>query len=273
LSWEIDMADLAIGNLGTLGLEAVLPPTRHAHPTGFQDLLAAATAAASATDASAASPAAKVLVQRGDCLSKICAEALRAKQGTYTPRELHAAVQAVAKANQIANPNKIYAGQKLDLAALGALPVGSGSATQSAGQESAGKWKSLVDGAVTVTSEFGRRKDPFTGHLAQHEGIDVAAPSGSPIAAFAAGSVVYSGWKSGYGNTVILHHPDGLESVYGHVSKSLVRVGDEVASHETIAQVGSAGRATGAHLHFEVRRDGKAVNPATVLNADPAEGL
>ena len=168
-------------------------------------------------------------------------------------------------------------GQKLDLSVLGTLSVGSSRPTQQvglhAGQVAEGKWKTLVDGAVTLTSDFGRRKDPFTGHLAKHEGIDVAAPSGSPVAAFAAGSVVYSGWKSGYGNTVILRHQDGLESVYGHVSKSLVKVGDEVASHATIAQVGSAGRATGAHLHFEVRRDGKAVDPATVLNAVTAEGL
>ena len=262
------MGDLAIGNLGTVALETVLPPTRKPHTASFQDLLAAVSAA---DPAPAAPPVLKAVVSRGDCLSKICAEALRAKQGRYSQRELHAAVQAVAKANQIANPNKIYVGQKLDLSVLGTLTTES-SPVQTASQASAAKWRTLVDGAVTVTSEFGRRKDPFTGHLAQHEGVDVAAPSGSPIAAFAAGSVVYSGWKSGYGNTVILRHPDGLESVYGHVSKSLVKVGDEVASHETIAQVGSAGRATGSHLHFEVRRDGKAVDPATVLITDPTEG-
>ena len=267
------MADLVIASLGTVTLEAALPPTRKTHTASFQDLLAAVSATEPAAATTAAPPATKAVVSRGDCLSKICADALRAKQGRYSQQELHAAVQSVAKANQIANPNKIYVGQKLDLSVLGTLPAGSSRPSQQTGQVAEGKWKALVDGAVTLTSDFGRRKDPFTGHLAKHEGIDVAAPSGSPVAAFAAGSVVYSGWKSGYGNTVILRHQDGLESVYGHVSKSLVKVGDEVASHATIAQVGSAGRATGAHLHFEVRRDGKAVDPATVLNAVPAEGL
>jgi murein DD-endopeptidase MepM/ murein hydrolase activator NlpD len=199
------------------------------------------------------------VVQRGDCLSKLCADALRAQGATPSQQDIHAAVRAVAKANHLANANRIYTGQKLDLSVLGTQ---SASATA---PDSSQPWRTLVAGAASLSSEFGLRPDPFNGKVRQHEGIDLAAPSGTPVTALAAGQVIHSGWKRGYGNAVVLRHENGLESVYGHLSKSLVKVGEQVSPQVPIAKVGSQGHSTGAHLHFEVRRDGKALDPIAFL--------
>lgn len=101
----------------------------------------------------------------------------------------------------------------------------------------------------------------ITGRLEHHDGIDVTAPPGAPISAIEAGTVTFAGWKPGYGNTVVIRHEDGLESLYAHVSGSLVHIGQTVEARTPIASVGSSGRSTGPHLHFEVRRNGKAFDP------------
>ena len=135
------------------------------------------------------------------------------------------------------------------------------------------RWNiSLVEASTALSSAYGLRKDPFTGKLRQHSGIDLAAPAGAPIDAFEAGNVTFSGWKPGYGNTVIIRHEDGLESVYGHLSKSLVQVGDQVAARTPIACVGSRGHSTGPHLHFELRKDGKPLDPLNQLLASLIPG-
>jgi murein DD-endopeptidase MepM/ murein hydrolase activator NlpD len=207
-----------------------------------------------------------IVVQPGDCLSRICSKQLSEKGNAVSQREIYAAVKEVAKANHIADPNKIYTGQALDMSVLAPSASPTGTLKAVAVPEGPKQWQSLVTGAVSLSSGFGLRKDPFTGQVDRHDGIDVVAPAGAPVRAFAAGSVVFSGWKSGYGNTVVLRHGDGLESVYSHVSKSLVHVGEQVACHSPIGCVGSTGRSTGAHLHFEVRRNGKAVDPIPLLS-------
>ena len=223
----------------------------------------------------------RIVVSQGDCLSRICSEQLKRMGMAASQREICSAVREVAKANHIVDPDRIYVGQRLDLSTLTAPgqaapgqaapgPAGD-SAAPATSAEDAKPWKALVDGAAALSSGFGLRKDPFTGQMNQHDGIDVAAPMGASIRAFAAGSVTFSGWKAGYGTTVVVRHENGVESIYGHLSKSLVQVGEQVACHMPIACVGSTGRSTGAHLHFEVRKNGRAMDPVPLLNRDSLE--
>ena len=116
-----------------------------------------------------------------------------------------------------------------------------------------------------VTSAFGVRADPFTGEAALHHGVDVGAPEGTPIRAPAAGVVVRAGPRGGYGNAVELDHGNGLVTIYGHASQIAVREGEAVAAGQELGKVGHTGRATGDHLHFEVRRAGRPVDPARAL--------
>jgi murein DD-endopeptidase MepM/ murein hydrolase activator NlpD len=120
---------------------------------------------------------------------------------------------------------------------------------QPAGQESILPRTLPIDGVIT--SQTGFRTDPFDGKLRHHNGLDIAAPSGTPVKPVAPGTVIFSGWKSGYGNTVIVDHGDGMKTVYAHHSTNNVGVGDSVDSNMVIALSGSTGRSTGPHLHFE----------------------
>ena len=114
-------------------------------------------------------------------------------------------------------------------------------------------------------SGFGMRSDPFTGESRMHQGIDVSAPEGTPIHAVSEGVVSFAGSRGGFGNLVIIDHSNGLQSYYAHQSIIGVTVGDQVAAGTEIGAVGSTGRSTGPHLHFELRRDGEPVDPAPYL--------
>jgi murein DD-endopeptidase MepM/ murein hydrolase activator NlpD len=111
----------------------------------------------------------------------------------------------------------------------------------------------------TVTSGFGWR----WGRM--HEGIDIAAPTGTPIWAAAVGTVIHSGWLGGYGNLVVVDHGNGIATAYAHASAIFVGVGQSVVQGETIALIGSTGNSSGPHLHFEVRVNGSAVDPLLYL--------
>ncbi|HVC30602.1 MAG TPA: M23 family metallopeptidase [Steroidobacteraceae bacterium] len=113
-----------------------------------------------------------------------------------------------------------------------------------------------------ISSGFGERVDPFTGGGEFHEGIDFAAPMGTPIHAVAAGIVTWAGPRGGYGNMVQIDHGNGYSTRYGHSSKILVHVGETVQRGDVVALVGDTGRSTGPHVHFEVLRNGREVNPA-----------
>lgn len=102
-----------------------------------------------------------------------------------------------------------------------------------------------------ITSQAGFRTDPFDGKLKHHNGLDIAAPSGTPVKPVAPGTVIFSGWKGGYGNMVILDHHDGMKTVYAHHSSNSVTAGESVDTNTVIALTGSTGRSTGPHLHFE----------------------
>jgi len=106
-----------------------------------------------------------------------------------------------------------------------------------------------------ITSTAGLRFDPFDGKLRHHNGIDIAAPTGTPVKPVAPGTVVFSGQRSGYGNTVIIDHNDGMKTIYAHHAENLVPEGAEVDCATVIALSGSTGRSTGPHLHFEAWQD------------------
>jgi murein DD-endopeptidase MepM/ murein hydrolase activator NlpD len=125
-----------------------------------------------------------------------------------------------------------------------------------------------------TSSGFGTRRDPFTGRPARHEGLDFPAPPGTPILASAGGRVVTAGANGAYGNAVVIDHGNGLATLYGHASRIFVRPGDLVLPQQPIAAVGSTGRSTGAHLHFEVMRRGVRVEPRDYLaHVDVPGGL
>jgi len=117
------------------------------------------------------------------------------------------------------------------------------------------------------TSGFGVRSDPFQGRAAMHGGIDIAGPVGTEIFAIADGVVGRSGWAGGYGNLVEVDHGKGILTRYGHMSKRIVEAGTRVKRGQLIGLMGSTGRSTGSHLHYEVRIDGKAVNPIPFMQS------
>jgi murein DD-endopeptidase MepM/ murein hydrolase activator NlpD len=118
-----------------------------------------------------------------------------------------------------------------------------------------------------ITSRFGNRTDPFLGRLALHAGIDFRASTGTQIRSSGAGTVIVAGRNGGYGNMVEIDHGDGLSTRYAHLSRVLVKVGDHVEASDPVGLSGTTGRSTGPHLHYEVRRNGKAIDPMRFLTA------
>jgi murein DD-endopeptidase MepM/ murein hydrolase activator NlpD len=128
-------------------------------------------------------------------------------------------------------------------------------------------YRKPVIGEVEFTSGFGVRSDPFLGRPAMHTGLDFRAATGDPVRATANGKVVSSGWSGGYGRMVEIDHGNGLSTRYGHLSEINVKVGDQIRIGQVIGAVGSTGRSTGPHLHYETRIDGDAVDPQKFLRA------
>jgi len=142
------------------------------------------------------------------------------------------------------------------------------------------KLNNIADSAIAVpsdkpvktaefTSGYGIRSDPFQGRAARHQGIDLAAPTGTPIYATADGIVTDAGYNNGgYGNLIKVDHGRGIETRYGHLSAILVRAGQRIVRGQQIGRMGSTGRSTGSHLHYEVRIDGRAVNPIPFMKSN-----
>ncbi len=243
-------------------------------------------------------------VRSGENLSCICEKALKKAGMSHSTADIYQAVQKVATTNRLADPDFITVGQRLNLSAIlpEAQLQPSQSAARAAAalprggrihmgleraQSLADRLKALFtdqransitnsedvrftptpmfDGPVGITSQYGVRKDPFTGQRDMHDGVDFAAPMATPIKSFAAGTVSFSGWQSGYGKCVVIKHVDGMETLYAHNSENVVKVGQRVTGDSVIARVGSTGNSTGPHLHFEVRKDGKAIDPSPFL--------
>lgn len=188
-------------------------------------------------------------VQKGDTLQKIAS-----KYGLP--------VEAVQEVNGLEGAG-LVAGKELFLP--GAKPVNSVysfSGGSSGSSVSAGfRWP--VSGRIT--SGYGWRRHPFTNRRDFHTGIDIKGATGTTIRAAKAGRVVYSGWMGGYGRVVVIDHGKDYSTLYAHCSRLLVSKGQRISAGQSIARVGSSGRATGPHLHFEVRYKNKAINPLKVL--------
>jgi murein DD-endopeptidase MepM/ murein hydrolase activator NlpD len=123
--------------------------------------------------------------------------------------------------------------------------------------------------AASITSGFGYRRDPFNGQPAMHTGIDFTGPIGSPIFAAAQGRVSFAGWRGGYGRTVEVSHSNGLMTRYAHLARIDVKPGQLVEAGARLGGLGSTGRSTGPHLHFEVRLNDRAINPRPFLETTP----
>lgn len=132
----------------------------------------------------------------------------------------------------------------------------------------ANPWAPVLDVPGRITSMYGKRNDPFTGRPDFHDGIDIAADFGSRIRPVRDGVVTFSGWQPGYGKVVIVRHGNGLETVYGHNAANLVKAGDRVNAESVLGLLGSTGRSTGPHLHFEVRQNGRSVDPMPYLQKE-----
>ncbi|MGI6488382.1 MAG: M23 family metallopeptidase [Syntrophomonadaceae bacterium] len=173
-------------------------------------------------------------------------------------RMYQADVSDILKANNIRSPERLRVGQALN------IPADSDSKSQVVLMEPPSRglftpgfsWPLL--GAIT--SAYGWRKSGY------HHGVDIAARQGTQIRAAGSGKVTFAGYKPIYGRTVILEHPDGKKTLYAHAAALKVKMGEQVKRGQTIATVGSSGRSTGPHLHFEVYVNGKTTNPINYLN-------
>ena len=129
-----------------------------------------------------------------------------------------------------------------------------------------GKYVWPCPGYSRISSGYGNRVHPISGKVQFHDGIDLAAASGTPILAFGPGTVTMSGWNGGYGNYISIDHGGGLMSFYGHCSALYVSKGATVKAGQKIAAVGTTGSSTGNHLHFSVRKDGAYTSPWNYLS-------
>ena len=117
-----------------------------------------------------------------------------------------------------------------------------------------------------ITSTFGHRENPFGGeNIETHKGVDIKGPLGSPVRAMARGVVEFAGLRGGFGNCIMLKHGNGFETLYGHLSKILVTVGQKIEIGQQIGNIGSTGRSTGPHLHYEVHKNGEKIDPKNFL--------
>lgn len=183
-----------------------------------------------------------VVVRAGDTLSKIA-------------RAYGVAVEAIVKANKLRDPDALRVGQTLIIP----LPAGSAGSRPNQPSAAASRPEYLWPAAGPIMSGFGVRDGR------RHDGIDISAKTGTPIVAARAGVVTHAGWYYDYGLTVMLDHGGGVVTIYGHTSAVLVQPGQTVRAGDVIARVGCSGRCTGSHVHFEVRIQGRAVDPLTVL--------
>jgi murein DD-endopeptidase MepM/ murein hydrolase activator NlpD len=127
----------------------------------------------------------------------------------------------------------------------------------------------IPTGDQRITSPFGYRRDPFSRRPSMHPGIDFKGAYGSPVFAAADGQVTFAGWRGGYGRTVEITHATGIVTRYAHLARIGVKSGQAIDAGATLGGLGSSGRSTGPHLHFEVRINGRAVNPRPFLETAP----
>lgn len=225
--------------------------------------------------ASAGPPAAPVTVSAGDTLWSLVRQQLESRSECVSDGQVLAEVRRVSAVNQLDDPDRIVPGQRIDLGGAPSSPAPAADpapAAPLAAPDGVPSGEPLEIGALVdghrdrVTSAFGMRDDPLCGKPRFHAGIDVAAATGTPARAAAGGVVSFAGEQRGYGRVVVVDHGGGVSTVYAHASALLVRTGDRVTSGTELIRVGSSGRATGPHLHFELRKDGVAVDPTQLAH-------
>jgi murein DD-endopeptidase MepM/ murein hydrolase activator NlpD len=183
--------------------------------------------------------------------------------------EFGVSVGRLIAANQLSDPRELRVGQVLTIPGAGYRAASIGTASSGvlpySGERASRQFQWPVAQGV-VSSGFGIRNG------AMHDGVDIAAPVGTPVLAADSGVVIFSGALHGYGNTVIIRHDDGYATVYAHNSQNLVGENTRVACGQQIGEIGRSGRTTGANLHFEVRRDNIAQNPLAYLPEPATSG-
>lgn len=215
------------------------------------------------------------IVKRGDTLSGIVREHLRASGQGHSAREVYEGVERIAVTNGLKDADRIFVGQEIRLNLAERQSTESFKAVlKSAGTEKTpttptGMYGKVLDGPATLSSPYGHRKHPIFKDHRKHNGVDLAATHNTPITAMREGTVVFSGWQRGHGNTIVVRHANGLETQYSHASERKVSVGDTVDERTVLGLVGSTGNSTGPHLHFEVKRNGRRVNPIPYLLTNP----
>lgn len=213
------------------------------------------------TDRAKSSAPRSVEVRAGDTLSEIVHRALKKRGIPFSTPELYQWVDNVAQANGLANPDLIYPGQKIDLSVLYGQPATKVAMTQS--MSALPTFTSPVSGRIS--SEFGMRVHPIDNVPHFHHGIDIAAPRGTQVACASGGMVIFAARRGMYGNCVDIDHGGGWLTRYAHLDSVTVQVNQEVRAGNEIGTVGESGRTTGPHLHFELHRDGRRVNPLPFL--------
>jgi len=183
------------------------------------------------------------------------------ESGPLQPVTIRVGPEAVGGGGQAYAVRSSVAGGALAVAFAADPPSFASANSRPSGAGAAVPTGSPVTGVIT--SRFGARIHPLTGARQQHRGVDLAASAGTPIVATASGLVSVSGWSGGYGLLVTIEHPDGWQTRYGHMSRVNVLPGQQVMQGDVIGFVGSTGNSTGPHVHYEVRRDGRAINPAS----------
>ncbi|MDF1613955.1 peptidoglycan DD-metalloendopeptidase family protein [Desulfurivibrio dismutans] len=213
-------------------------------------------------------------VSPGDTLSGIVAGKLQQKGVSHSRSELYRLVNTVAGDNNLTNPDRIFPGQRLNMAGLPRF--GGGAASPVAHRTTAIEATPLGDtlqppALGRISSEFGRRLHPIAGHEQHHDGLDIVLPQGTPIKPVAAGTVIAAGDNGNYGLTVDIDHGNGLSSRYAHLSRILVQPGQQITAGQTIARSGATGLANGPHLHLEIHQDRQPIDPLTMLTRPDLE--
>ncbi|HQP97032.1 MAG TPA: LysM peptidoglycan-binding domain-containing M23 family metallopeptidase [bacterium] len=230
-------------------------------PTSFKNVLAE-----TGTGKSEPSGSHIVQVREGDTLSEIVNRALKKRNMPHNTQDLYHWVESVAHANGLANPDLIYAGQRLDLSILHGQPQPEPVAVSDSVPEPETAFLTPVSGEIT--SGFGMRIHPLDHVPHFHYGLDIAAPAGTPVSATGAGVVAFAGQRGGYGNCVDIDHGNGWLTRYAHLERVLVGVGQEITGGDRIGNVGSTGRTTGPHLHLEIHQNGRRINPLSMVSIE-----
>lgn len=217
-------------------------------------------------------------IRRGDTLSAVVAAIMRKQGVSFSRSELYSAVNRVAAASGLTNPDQVFPGQKIRLSdiskatstepALGQAPD-LAIVLPAASQGEANDLQAPAHGRLS--SRFGMRTHPVFGKEQHHDGIDISLPTGTPVQPVNAGTVTFAGNKGGYGLLVEIDHGNGLTSRYAHLSELLVSVGEEMLPGRPLGLVGQTGLATAPHLHLEIRRDHQPINPLLLLSRERIE--